>query len=63
MRLIAWNCNMAFHRKVEPLLALRPDIAVISECAEPGRLSRLSATDFIAGLDTRPSHQCDGALD
>lgn len=47
MRLIAWNCSMALHRKTEALLALRPDIAVISECAEPERLRRLSTTDWI----------------
>lgn len=35
MRIVAWNCNMAFHRKFEHLLALKPDIAVISECANP----------------------------
>jgi hypothetical protein len=33
MRIVAWNCNMAFDRKVEDLLALRLDVAVISECA------------------------------
>lgn len=38
MRIVAWNCNMAFHRKAEALLALDPDVAVISECAEPDRL-------------------------
>lgn len=42
MRLVAWNCNMALHRKLDALLALRPDVAVISECAEPARLERLS---------------------
>ncbi|MGI9500761.1 MAG: endonuclease/exonuclease/phosphatase family protein, partial [Geminicoccaceae bacterium] len=47
MRLIAWNCSMALHRKVEALLALRPDIAVIAECAEPERLRRLSSFDWI----------------
>ena len=26
---------MAMHRKLEPLLALRPDIAILSECAGP----------------------------
>ena len=31
MRLVAWNCNMALHRKVDALLALRLDIAVISD--------------------------------
>ena len=33
MRIVIWNCNMAFQRKYEHLLALRPDIAVIPECA------------------------------
>ncbi len=32
MRIVVWNCNMAFHRKYEYLLALQPDIAVIPEC-------------------------------
>ncbi|HEX8791138.1 MAG TPA: endonuclease/exonuclease/phosphatase family protein [Polyangiaceae bacterium] len=35
MRITAWNCNMGMHRKLEALLALRPDIAVLSECASP----------------------------
>jgi len=35
MRLIAWNCAGAFHRKIDALMALRPDVAVVSECAEP----------------------------
>jgi exodeoxyribonuclease-3 len=38
MRIVAWNCNMAFDRKFEALARLAPDIAVISECAEPERL-------------------------
>ena len=38
---------MAFHRKAEALLALRPDIAVISECAEPERLRRLMRSSWI----------------
>ena len=35
MRLVFWNCNMALHAKLPALAALRPDIAVISECATP----------------------------
>lgn len=31
MRLVAWNCAMALHRKLPALLALAPDLAVISE--------------------------------
>jgi hypothetical protein len=50
MRLVAWNCNMAFHRKVDALLAL-PDIAVISECAAPTRLRTRSRHNW---LETKP---------
>ncbi len=38
MRLVAWNCNMALDRKLAALRQLRPDVAVISECACPERL-------------------------
>jgi exodeoxyribonuclease-3 len=38
---------MALHRKCEALLSLRPDVAVISECAEPDRLRRLSKSDWL----------------
>jgi len=44
MRIVAWNCNMALERKAQGLLALRPDIAVISECAEPDRLRSRGAS-------------------
>lgn len=38
MRLVAWNCNMGLHSKIDRLLSLRPDIAVIPECASPAIL-------------------------
>jgi len=47
MRLVAWNCNMALHRKLDALRRLEPDIAVISECACPERLRALGALDAI----------------
>ena len=37
MRVVAWNCNMALNRKFDALLDVYPDIAIVSECAEPGR--------------------------
>ena len=38
---------MALHRKFEALLSLKPDVAVISECAEPARLAaRLDLSDL-----------------
>jgi exodeoxyribonuclease III len=32
MRLVTWNANGGFHRKAEPLLALKPAVAVVQEC-------------------------------
>lgn len=38
MRIVAWNSNRALHRKIDALMTLRPDVAVISEAAKPERL-------------------------
>jgi exodeoxyribonuclease III len=38
MRLITWNCNMAFRRKAGLILAYQPDIVVIPECECPEKL-------------------------
>jgi exodeoxyribonuclease III len=35
MRIVVWNCAMSLHTKWDRLLSLRPDLAVIAECAEP----------------------------
>jgi len=32
MKIITWNCNMAFRKKANLLLAYKPDILVIQEC-------------------------------
>jgi exodeoxyribonuclease III len=45
MRIVIWNCNMAFHRKYQHLLALNPDVAVIPECANVETLV-VSAPEF-----------------
>lgn len=34
MKIVVWNCRMAFGRKCQPLYDLRPDIAVIPECSK-----------------------------
>lgn len=49
MRIVAWNCNMALHRKFDALLALRPDLAIVSECAEPGRLEAQLDLSMLSG--------------
>ena len=35
LRIVTWNCNMALRLKFDRLLSLRPDVAVIQECADP----------------------------
>ena len=47
MRVVTWNCNMAFDRKVDALLALEPDVAIVCECAEPERLRARSRLSWI----------------
>ena len=35
MRIVAWNCNMRFRDKIDKVLSLNADIAIISECEAP----------------------------
>jgi exodeoxyribonuclease-3 len=45
MRIVIWNCNMGFHNKYEALLALKPDVAIIPECANIDLIEK-SAPEF-----------------
>ena len=38
MKVITWNCNMAFRKKAETILDYKPDILVIQECEHPDKL-------------------------
>jgi len=38
MRIITWNCNMAFRKKAEAILQYKPDILVVPECEHPDKL-------------------------
>ncbi len=38
MKIIAWNCNMAFRKKAGLILKYQPDIVVIPECEHPDKL-------------------------
>lgn len=38
MKIITWNCNMAFRKKAHLILAHQPDIVVIQECEHPEKL-------------------------
>ncbi|MFC0772855.1 endonuclease/exonuclease/phosphatase family protein [Terrimonas alba] len=44
MKLITWNCNMAFRKKAGLLLSLNPDIVIVPECEHPDKLK------FSAGI-------------
>ena len=35
MKIIAWNCNMAFRKKGHHILAYKPNILVVPECENP----------------------------
>jgi exodeoxyribonuclease III len=38
MKIITWNCNMAFRKKADIILAHQPDILVVPECEHPDKL-------------------------
>jgi exodeoxyribonuclease III len=38
IKLITWNCNMAFRKKAPLVLAHKPDILVVPECEHPDNL-------------------------
>lgn len=39
MRLIVWNCNMAFRKKADRILQLKPDLVVVPECENKAKLN------------------------
>lgn len=39
MKLITWNCQGAFRKKVDTILKYQPDILVVQECEHPDKLA------------------------
>ncbi|TFH04462.1 MAG: endonuclease/exonuclease/phosphatase family protein [Methanosarcina sp.] len=39
MRVITWNCNMAFRKKYEQILSYEPDLLIVPECEHPDKLN------------------------
>lgn len=46
MKIITWNCQGAFRKKAEFILAYQPDILVVPECENPEKLK------FKSGIKT-----------
>src|SRR5678815_2922674 len=38
MKIITWNCNMAFRKKADIILKHQPDILIVPECEHPNKL-------------------------
>jgi exonuclease III len=38
MKIISWNCNMAFRKKVHLIAHYQPDIVIVQECEQPEKL-------------------------
>lgn len=38
MKIATWNCNMAFRKKADIILQLKPDILIVPECEHPEKL-------------------------
>lgn len=38
MRLVSWNCQGALRRKLRPLLELHPNLLLVQECEELGKV-------------------------
>ena len=38
MKIITWNCNMAFRKKADLIMAHQPDLLVVPECEHPDKI-------------------------
>lgn len=59
MRIISWNCNMAYAAKQEDILAFQPDVLLLQECSE--RHIKESAAPFSLWVGKNP-HKGLGVL-
>jgi exodeoxyribonuclease-3 len=50
MKIITWNCAMAFRKKAGLILAHNPDILIIPECEHPDKLTGVLSTSNLSGI-------------
>ncbi len=50
MKIITWNCNMAFRKKADLILVHKPDILIVQECECPEKLIFPAATQKPADM-------------
>jgi exonuclease III len=50
MKIITWNCNMAFRKKAAIILQYQPDIVIVQECEHPDKLLFSADTKKPTGL-------------
>ena len=50
MKIITWNCNMAYRKKAAIILQHQPDIVVVQECEHPDKLLFSAETKKPTGL-------------
>ena len=47
MKIISWNCNMAFRKKYQKVIELQPDLLVLQECEHEDKLQEhLSSVEY-----------------
>lgn len=47
MKVITWNCNMAFRKKYKSILSYKPDIIIVPECEHPENFKDAFYTDVV----------------
>jgi exodeoxyribonuclease-3 len=60
LRIVSWNCGMRAHDKLDKLLSLRPDVAIVQECAEPEILQRKSPDFAFSGCKWSGANRSKG---
>ncbi|MBC6490666.1 endonuclease/exonuclease/phosphatase family protein [Flavihumibacter stibioxidans] len=50
MKIITWNCNMAFRKKADIILTHQPDILIVPECEHPDKI--VFKADMLKPTDT-----------